>query len=92
VSQGSAGTGTSVTAAPTGDGRFAVFVADPGGGVYTATGHPATGWTGWSSVSQGTAGPHMSVTVQPIGGGRFALFLADPGGGVYTASGNAQSG
>jgi secreted trypsin-like serine protease len=37
VSQGHAGPGVSVTAAPTGDGRFALFLADPNGGVYTAS-------------------------------------------------------
>jgi phospholipase C len=89
VSEGRAGPGTSVTGVPIGGGRFALFLADPNGGVYTASGNAARGWSPWSSVSQGRAGPGTSVAAVPIGGERFAVFLADPNGGVYTASGNA---
>jgi len=82
-----------VTAVPiAGVQRFAVFVADPGGGVYTAEGSAWDGWSPWSSVSEGHAGPGTLVTAVPIAGGRrIALFLADPGGGVYTASGDSPS-
>jgi phospholipase C len=72
--------------------HFAVFVADPGGGVYTAAGSARDGWTPWSNVSEGRAGPGTSVTAVPIAGERFALFVADPGGGVYTAAGSARDG
>src|SRR6266540_2104202 len=91
VSQGHAGPNTSVTAVPIEGGRIALFLADPGGGVFTNSGHPDRGWSGWSSVSQGHAGPNTSVTAVPIEEGRIALFLADPGGGVFTNSGDFSS-
>src|SRR3954454_14096584 len=90
VSEGHAGPGTSVTAVPIAGNRIALFLADPGGGVFTASGNAEHGWRPWSSVSQGHAGPGTSVTAVPIAGNRIALFLADPGGGVFTASGNAE--
>jgi hypothetical protein len=92
VSEGHAGPGVSVTAVPNGDGRFALFLADPRGGVYTALGNAWNGWTGWTSVSEGHAGPAVTVTAVPAGNGQFAVFLADPGCGVYTASGHPLTG
>jgi phospholipase C len=91
VSHGRAGPRTSVTAVPIGGDRFAVFVADPGGGVFTASGNAQSGWSQFSSVSEGNAGPGTSVTAVPIGGGRIALFVADRGGGVFTTSGDSSS-
>ena len=92
VSQGHAATGSTVTAVPIGNGRFALFLADPNGGVYTASGSAQTGWTGWSSVSGGHAATGSTVTAVPVGDGRIELFVGDPGGGVYTTVGNSQLG
>jgi phospholipase C len=92
VSEGRAGASTSVTAVSIGDGRFALFVADPGGGVFTTAGNADRGWGPWSSVSEGHAGAGVSVTALPMPGGRFAVFLADPGGGVFATSGDAERG
>ena len=72
-------------------GRFALFVADRDGGVFTTSGNAEQGWHPWTSVSEGQAGSGTSVTAVPIAGGRFALFAADPGGGVFTASGDSSS-
>jgi hypothetical protein len=75
-------------------GRFAVFLADPGGGVYTASGNASDGWSIWTSVSEGRTTPGAPIAAVSIPGqpGRFALFLADPNGGIYTTSGNARDG
>ncbi len=52
VSQGSTTPGAPITAVAYAQqpGRFALFVADRNGGVYTNSGSAATGWDGWSSV------------------------------------------
>src|SRR5438105_1697044 len=96
VSQGSTTPGAPITAVAYAQqpGRFALFVADRGGEVYTNSGNAATGWDGWSSVSQGSTTPGAPITAvayaqQP---GRFALFVADRGGEVYTNSGSAATG
>ena len=86
VSQGSTTPGAPVTAVVTGPGQVSLFLADPGGGVYTTSGGPA-GWGPWTSVSQGSTTPGAPVTAVVTGPGQVSLFLADPGGGVYTTSG-----
>jgi phospholipase C len=90
VSEGHAGPGTTVTAVPIAGDRFALFVADPEGGVFTASGN-AGGWSPWSSVSEGHAGPGTSVAAVLVEGNRFVLYAADPAGGVFTASGDSGS-
>jgi predicted MPP superfamily phosphohydrolase len=94
VSEGSTAPGSPVTAVElSGDpGRFAVFVADSGGGVYTTSGSAQDGWTSWTSVSEGSTAPGASVTAVELSGqpGRFAVFVADPNGGIYTTSGSAR--
>jgi hypothetical protein len=96
VSEGHTTPGGHVTAVelPNRPGHFALFLADPGGEVFTASGNARDGWTGWSTVSQGKTLPGAPVTAVPLSNppGHFALFLADPGGGVFTASGNARDG
>jgi hypothetical protein len=95
VSEGRAGPGTSVTAVPIEDedsDRFALFLADPGGGVFTASQNAQLRWSIWSPVPGRRAGPGASVTVVPFHRNRFALFLVDPGGRIFTASGNAKVG
>ena len=76
-----------------------LFLADPGGRVYTAPGNlltasgsSAPGWGPWSSVSEGSTTPGAPVTAVVAPGGTYTLFLADPGGGVYTASGSPAGG
>jgi len=92
VSEGSTKPGGVVTAVTAGAGRIALFLADPHGGVFTASGSPTAGWGPWSSVSQGSTVPGGMVTSVAAGAGRIALFLADPGGGVFTASGSPTAG
>jgi C1A family cysteine protease len=94
VSQGSTTPGATVSAVElTGQpGRVALFLADPGGGVYTAAGSPYTGWGGWESVSEGSTTPGATVSAVALSDqpGRVALFLADKAGGVYTAAGRVR--
>ena len=93
VSQGSTTPGAPVTAVPWGE-RFAVFVADPGGGVYATGGDPPGGFGPWANVSQGSTTPGAPVTAvtDPITGVPITLFVADPNGGIYTSSGDPQGG
>jgi hypothetical protein len=76
VSQGSTKPGAQVTAGWDGQ-AFQLFLADPGGGVYTARGTAAHGWGPWNSVSQGSTTPGAPVTAV-WDGKAFQLFLADP--------------
>ena len=73
----------------TGAGDIALFLADPGGEVFTASGTAERGWSPWRSVSQGRTLPGARISAVVTAPGRIALFLADPGGGVYTASRDA---
>jgi hypothetical protein len=87
VAEGHATAGAPVTAVALPDERFALFLADPGGGIYTASGNAQEGWgDGWSSVAEGHTTPGTRVTAVALANERFALFLADPGGGIYTTS------
>ena len=67
----------------TGPGQVSLFLADPGGRVYTTSGGPA-GWGPWTSVSQGSTTPGAPVTAVVTGPGQVSLFLANPHGRVYT--------
>jgi hypothetical protein len=78
-----------VTAVPWGQ-QIALFVADPGGGVFTWVGDPG-GPGQWKSVSQGSTTPGALVTAVPWGQ-QIALFLVDPNGGIYTTGGDPQAG
>ena len=92
VSEGASTPGAPISAVVTGTGRLALFLADPGGGVYTASRSEAGTWGPWASVSEGSTTPGGHVAAVAIGDDRIALFLADPAGGVYTAAGNAEKG
>ena len=92
VSEGVTIPGGPVTAITTGQGRVALFLADPNGGIYTTAGHPDSGWGPWTSVSEGVTIPGGPVTAITTGQGRVALFLADPNGGIYTTAGHPDSG
>src|ERR1022692_4700266 len=92
VSEGSSTPGGSVTAVPWGN-LLALFIADPIGGIFTASGNAEQGWgDGWSSVAEGSTMPGAPVTAVALPNGRFALFIADPVGAIYYASGNTQQG
>jgi hypothetical protein len=97
ISEGQTTPGARVTAVPWGTrGRFAVFVADRSGGIYTTGGDPLEGnpqrrWGPWASVSEGQTIPGGPVTAVPWGQ-RFALFVADRSGGIYTTGGDPQGG
>jgi len=100
VSEGRTAPGSPVTAVASTRhlGRFALFVADPNGGIYTTSGNAEDGWAPWTSVSEGRTAPGSPVTAERIGTadpnnpGRFALFVADPNGGIYTTSGKPEDG
>ena len=88
-----------VTAVVGPDGIITLFVADPGGGVYCASGNLCTasgtvgpGWGTWSSVSQGSTAPGAPITAVVAPDGIVTVFLADPGGSVFTASGTPVGG
>ena len=95
VSQGSTTPGAPVSAVLALDGTYTLFLADPGGGVYTASGSLAGGWEGgWTSVSlqsdRTTPGAPVTAVLGPAG--IITLFMADLGGEVSTASGNRAQG
>jgi len=92
VSEGASTPGAPMSLVVTGTGRLAMFLADPAGGVYTASRSKAGAWGPWATVSEGSTTPGGHVTAIAIGGSRVAVFLADPAGGVFTASGNAEQG
>ena len=82
-----------VTAVPWGnEGRFALFLADPNGGVFTTGGwtQPAQNWGYWATVSQGGTMPGAQVTAVPFGQ-RFALFIVNPAGAVFTTGGTPDA-
>lgn len=81
VAEGLAAPRTSVTALPMSPNSFALFLADPPGGVFATAGGDH-----WKTVSQGAARADTRVTAVPRGEG-FVLFVTDPNGGVYTVSG-----
>ncbi len=80
-------------------GIITLFMADPGGGVYTASGNLCTasgtagpGWGTWSSVSQGSTAPGAPITAVVAPDAIVTVFVADPGGSVFTASGSPVGG
>jgi hypothetical protein len=94
--QGNTLAGTPITAIPISNapGQFALFIADPGGYIYTASGNNQVGWGDWSWVAQGHAAPGSQITALPLttAPGEFVLFIASPAGEVMTTSGSAQKG
>ena len=90
--QGHAAPGSSVTAVALGGNRFALFLADPNGGVYTASGSAQSGWDPWSNVSGIPTLPGSPVSAVRLGLDSFALFVADSNGEVLTTAGNARRG
>ena len=91
VSEGQTQPGGIVTAIHSGVDQFALFLADPQGGVYTASGSTASG-SGWSSVSEGQTTPGAPVTAVSLDGQTIFVFLADPSGEVYVNSGSGGDG
>jgi hypothetical protein len=96
VSEGRTTPGGQITAVPWNERfTFALFIADPNGGICTAGGDPQTGFGPWASVSEGRTTPGGQITAVPntgVGGGPLTLFITDPNGGIYTASGDPQAG
>ena len=89
---GTATPGAPVTAVLGTDGTYTLFLADPGGEVFTASGK-AQGWGGgWTPVSPqtGTTTPGAPVTAVLATDGTYTLFMANASGEVFTASGKAQ--
>jgi hypothetical protein len=92
VSEGSTTPGGWVTAAPWGQ-RFALFLADPNGGIYGTGGDPQGGFGPWGLVpgrNPGWTTPGGPVTAVPWGQ-RFALFVAGTDGRIYTTGGDPQA-
>src|SRR5258708_521260 len=93
VAEGRSTPGAPVTAVGLANERFALFVTDPNGGIYTASGNAAQGWgDGWSPVADGRSTPGAPVTAVGLANERFALFVTDPNGGIYTTSARAPHG
>jgi hypothetical protein len=84
VSQGSSTPGAPVAAVPYGQAQnIALFIADPGGGVYAIKADPGFGWELVPGRST-TPGAHITA----IGSGKgFTLFMADVNGEIFTTSG-----
>jgi hypothetical protein len=82
VSEGSSMPGAPVAAVPWGQ-SFALFIADPGGGVYAIKAEPGFGW---ELVSGRSTKPGAQVTAVPWNN-RFQLFMADVNGQIYKTSG-----
>ncbi len=74
------------------DGLISVFVADPGGGVFTAQGSKQAGWGQWETLSEGATMPGAPLAAVLDSDGLISVFVADPGGGVFTAQGSKQAG
>ena len=92
VAEGQSTPGAPVTAVRTDDGRVAVFLADPGGGIFAAVGSYEQGWGQWCRVAEGQSTPGAPVTAVPVGDGRVALFWADPSGDIFTTVGSYDQG
>jgi hypothetical protein len=92
VKQGSTTPGGVVTAVVTGQNRVTLFLANPGGEVFTTSGNASSGWDNWETVKQGSTTPGGVVTAVVTGQDRVTLFLANTGGEVFTTSGSASSG
>ena len=82
VSEGRTVPGGPVAAVPWGN-TFALFLADPNGGVYGIKAQPSYGWEG---VPGRTTKPGAQITALKSGS-QFTLFMADATGEVFTNSG-----
>jgi hypothetical protein len=87
VSEGSTAPGAPVAAVPWGD-SFALFLADPGGGIYAIKATPGFGWEAVPGLKS-TPGAHVTALASQDG---FRLFVADVHGEVYTTSGTPYQG
>jgi hypothetical protein len=81
VSDGGTGPGAPVTAVPWGN-TFALFLADPNGGVHGIKAEPGYGWEG---VPGRTTKPGAQITAVESRS-HFTLFMADVTGEVFTNS------
>lgn len=82
VSQGRTTPGAPVAAVPWGQ-SFALFIADPGGGVYAIKAEPGFGW---ELVPGRSTKPGAKITAVQSGN-RFTLFMADVYGEIFTTTG-----
>jgi hypothetical protein len=82
VSEGSTTPGAPVAAVPWGQ-SFALFLADPGGGVYAIKAEPGFGW---ELVPGHSTTPGAPITAL-ASGDHFTLFMADANGEVFKTSG-----
>ena len=71
--------------------QFALFIADPLGGIYATDGDPQEGWWCWESVSGGQTLPGAPVTAVTWRK-QAAIFFADPIGGIYANRGTPEGG
>ena len=85
VSEGATSPGGRISAV-TLDNTIALFLVDPNGGVYTASGR-VKNWGGWSPVSEGSTVPGGSVSAVADSDGLVNLVVADVNGGVYACRG-----
>ncbi|MGI8988903.1 MAG: hypothetical protein ACR2I2_04845 [Bryobacteraceae bacterium] len=82
MSEGKSTPGAPVTAVPWGN-SFALFIADPSGGIYAIKAEPGFGW---ELVPGRSTTPGARITAVPSGN-RFKLFMADVNGEIFTTSG-----
>ena len=75
--------GAPIAAVPTGTGRFALFLADPGGGIYTTSGNAAQGWRPWTAVRELTTAPGAAISAVITAPSEVTLIVADVDGGVF---------
>jgi hypothetical protein len=85
VSAGATSPGARVSGV-TVDDKVALFLADPSGGVYTASGTVAN-WGPWRPVSGGATVPGGAVTACVATDGKVTLIVTDANGGVYACRG-----
>jgi hypothetical protein len=89
VAEGSTLPGAPVAAVVGEPGVVSLFVADPGGGVYTISGGAVGGWGDWEPVPGLSTTPGASIAAVASGPGVVSLFVADTNGVVHTTSGGA---
>jgi hypothetical protein len=87
VSQGGTTPGAPIAAVPWGD-SYALFLSDPGGGIYGIKAKPGFGW---ENVPGLTSKPGAPITALARGS-QFVLFMADAHGEVFTTTGAPYQG
>jgi hypothetical protein len=91
VSEGSSTPGAPVAAVPW-EGSFALFIADPNGGIYAIKAVPGFGWELVPGRSTKPGAPITAVVWNQGSPERFLLFTADVNGDIFMTSGTPYQG